>query len=396
MRLPLIDRLVIKDLIAPFFTGMFMFLSLVFAAGALFRAADWLVQGIPVFFVAKLVVLTLPSLITQTFPMAMLLAGLLGFGRLSADREAVAIFAAGVSFQRAARMAIIMGACVSVAAFLWNDLVVPPSSAAYYEMYGEVFKHLSKSDKPIYLPFERDDGKGLKMRVDIMGGYDARLKILKNVTITTYSQKPGHTGEPEVILHCKEAEAGSASVIDWTYRDVDITTWVREDDKGRIEKAIPLNFEEAKPSATIPSINKSFEELIKPEVNDPDRKRFKDLKADIEKLKVEAKGKTGADKKEFLERTRGMEVDLYGKIALPLASFIFGVVGAALGLNTKRGASRTVGFGMAIFIVFLYWVFYHSMFVVGKNGGLPPMLASFLADIVGGVVGVFLAFRASR
>ena len=72
------------------------------------------------------------------------------------------------------------------------------------------------------------------------------------------------------------------------------------------------------------------------------------------------------------------------------------MVGAALGLTTKRGGGKTVGFGLAIFIVFLYWVFYHSMFVVGKNGGLPPMLASFLADIVGALVAVVLAFRASR
>ncbi len=94
--------------------------------------------------------------------------------------------------------------------------------------------------------------------------------------------------------------------------------------------------------------------------------------------------------------TRSKEVNLYGKIALPLASFIFGIVGAALGLTTKRGAGKTVGFGMAIGIVFLYWVFYHSMFVVGTNGGLPPMLASFAADIVGAAVALVLAFRASH
>ncbi|HLK55892.1 MAG TPA: LptF/LptG family permease, partial [Chthonomonadaceae bacterium] len=87
---------------------------------------------------------------------------------------------------------------------------------------------------------------------------------------------------------------------------------------------------------------------------------------------------------------------LYGKIALPLASLIFGILGAALGCNTQRGGSRTVGFGMAIFIVFLYYVFYRAMFVVGKNGGLAPMLASFLADIIGAIVGLILAIRASR
>ncbi len=396
MRLPLIDRLVLKDLISPFFTGLFMFLSLVFAAGALFKATDWLVQGIPLKFVVKLVILSLPSLITQTFPMAMLLAGLLGFGRLSSDREAVAIFAAGVSFFRAARVAIVMGAFVSLTAFLWNDYVVPPATTAYWDTYAEVFKHLSKSDKPIYLPFEREDGKGLKWRVDVQGGYDARRKILKNVTITTFNQKPEHFGEPEAILYCDEASAESASIIDWTYRRGWFSPFIRNEKTGKIEMSMTSSFEEIHPNAMIPSLNKSFEDLIKPEVTDPDRKRFNELRSDIERLKKEGAGRQGQEKKEYDTKIRGMEVDLYGKFALPLASFIFGIVGAALGLNTKRGASRTVGFGMAIFIVFLYWVFYHSMFLVGKNGGLPPMLASFLADIVGSVVGVILAVRASK
>lgn len=96
------------------------------------------------------------------------------------------------------------------------------------------------------------------------------------------------------------------------------------------------------------------------------------------------------------KETLGKEVDLYGKIALPLASVIFGLVGAALGISTQRGASRTVGFGMALFIVFIYWVFYRAMFVVGAGGNLPPMFAAFAADIVGLAVGLVLAYRASR
>ena len=78
----ILDRLIWTELIGPFITGMFMFLALVFAAGSLFQAADWLVQGIPPPQVGRLVLYSLPSVITQTFPMAMLLSGLLGFGQL--------------------------------------------------------------------------------------------------------------------------------------------------------------------------------------------------------------------------------------------------------------------------------------------------------------------------
>ena len=66
----LIDKLVWKDLIGPFINGLFMFLLLVFAAGSLFQATDWLVKGIPPAIVFKLVIYNLPSVVTQTFPMA--------------------------------------------------------------------------------------------------------------------------------------------------------------------------------------------------------------------------------------------------------------------------------------------------------------------------------------
>ena len=41
-----------------------------------------------------------------------------------------------------------------------------------------------------------------------------------------------------------------------------------------------------------------------------------------------------------------------------------------------------MGFGVAIAIIFLYWVLYNGMWVVGKKGGLPPMLASFTPNIL--------------
>ena len=148
----------------------------------------------------------------------------------------------------------------------------------------------------------------------------------------------------------------------------------------------PVDFEELEALPHGASVGKTFDEMLNTEVTDPNRKNFRDLQKEIRSDRQ--KGRS--------DEARGKEVDLYGKIALPLASMIFGMLGAALGLNTQRGASKAVGFGLAIFIVFLYWVFYHSMFVVGKNGGLPPMLASFLADIVGAVIALVLAIRASR
>lgn len=380
----IIDRLIWKELIGPFITGMFMFLALVFAAGSLFQAADWLVQGVPADLVFKLVIYSLPSVITQTFPMAMLLAGLLGFGQLSSNREAVALFAAGIHFMRMARVVMILGVLVSVAAFLWNDYVVPPASTAFWDLKSEALKHIEKSDKALYFPKERKDGKGLEEFIAVQGGFDANEHILKHVTIIKYSTTPGREGQPEAVLYCDTAKPKDQTGFNWTYYDGYINMYVPDRKTGRIENSMPASFKTMQSSPSVPSLDKNFDEVLRAEVVDPNRKSFRELRKEIQQ-----------DKKKGFD-SRGKEVDLYGKISLPLASFIFGMVGAALGLNTRRGGGKTVGFGLAIFIVFLYWVFYHSMFVVGKNGGMPPMLASFLADIVGAAVAVLLAVRASR
>ena len=379
----ILDRLIWTELIGPFITGMFMFLALVFAAGSLFQAADWLVQGIPPAQVAKLVLFSLPSVITQTFPMAMLLAGLLGFGQLSSNREAVALFAAGVNFMRMAREVLLMGATVSLTAFLWNDYVVPPSSTAFWDLKVQVLKNIQKSDKPMYFNRERKDGKGLEQSIAIQGGYDANQRIVKHVTIIVYSNDPARPGQPEEVVYSDRAHPEDPSGANWTYYD-GYTVFIVPDKKtGRLDTSMPVTYSSMQTTPQT-SIGKTFEDVLRADINDPDRKSFRELRKEV-----------AQDKRAGLD-TRSKEVNLYGKIALPLASFIFGVVGAALGLNTNRGGGKTFGFGLAIFIVFLYWVFYHSMFVVGKNGGLPPMLASFLADIVGAGVAVVLAFRASR
>lgn len=386
----LVDKLVLKDLIGPFLNGMQMFLLLVFTAGFLFRATDMIVQGVAVDLVLRYILYAIPSLVTQTFPMAMLLAALLAFGRLSSDREAVALFASGISFMRIARSVFIMGALVSLVAFVWDETVVPPATRRMYDIQQQAIRRLARSDRPIAYNIERRDGLGVEETVKIDGGYDARNRTIRDVTIVKYSTDPARRGDVELIVHCARATSVDPRGLDrrglnWTYYDGNIVSISRDKATGYVE-AHPANFATvtALPKDTSP--DKSFEQIMNTDVSDSNRATFSQLRAEI-----------AADRSEGrLSDARGKEVDLYGKIALPLASMIFGVVGAALGLNTQRSGGRAVGFGMAIFIVFLYWVFYHSMFVVGKNGGLPPMLASFAADIVGAAVGLALALRASR
>ena len=65
--------------------------------------------------------------VTQTLPMSMLLACLLGFGRLSGDSEHIALYAGGISFFRMVRPVAWMGIVISIFTFLWSEAVMPPA-----------------------------------------------------------------------------------------------------------------------------------------------------------------------------------------------------------------------------------------------------------------------------
>ena len=95
-----IDRLITKELIGPWLFGVGLFSALLMAATYLGRLVGYIVDQAPGELVGQLVVLSLPAILVKTFTMAVLLAALLAFGRLSSDSEIVALRAGGASIYR--------------------------------------------------------------------------------------------------------------------------------------------------------------------------------------------------------------------------------------------------------------------------------------------------------
>jgi len=99
----------------------------------------------------------------------------------------------------------------------------------------------------------------------------------------------------------------------------------------------------------------------------------------------------GADKSAI----RDAELGLWSKIAFPISSLVFTLIGAPLGLQKQRRGSRTTGWWLSILIIFAYYVLYMGMSSLARGGGCSPVLAAFLPDIVGACVGIYLTWKAS-
>ncbi len=92
-----LDRYILSEILGPLALGFFVF-TFILLLQALFKFARLIISsGVEATVVGKLLLLTLPSIVVMTIPMALLFSILIAVGRLSSDSELVAIRAAGVS-----------------------------------------------------------------------------------------------------------------------------------------------------------------------------------------------------------------------------------------------------------------------------------------------------------
>ncbi len=127
-----IDRYVLRELLAPFALGgaLFTFFLII---DRIYSLTDLVItKGVPFYLVLQLLIYMLPSFLTHTLPMALLVAILLACGRLAEDREIVAFRAAGVGPVRLLRPVLIAAVVVALAT-AGMALVVNPASNAVFQ-----------------------------------------------------------------------------------------------------------------------------------------------------------------------------------------------------------------------------------------------------------------------
>ena len=377
-----VDRLILRELAGPVTNSFLLFLALLFNSVYLPKMTDLMVKGASLPQIGKLAILGVPVLVTQCIPMAMLLGALLAFGRLSGDSEHIALLASGVSFYRATRPVIWVGIFLSIAAFAWNETVVPASMRAFYQVSFEAAEAtmLPTKTQPIHYAVKREGTEVIEEVITIMGGYDPRARELKQVSILLMSDDPKREGQPEALIYAERVVAHDEK----GYNADMYNVYVRYFDTDRsLRRQSDAWYAKAEMRSFGPGVrfDRDFRGVPRPQLTDNRIRSFADLRAAIDEKRREGKTDLGGD-----------EVNLWEKIAFPIAAVIFGMVGAPLGVRPQRG-SKAMGFGMAIAIIFGYWLVHNGMFQLGRGGTVPPMLAAFSADILGLIAAAFLVAR---
>src|SRR3954462_9841579 len=145
----ILDRYIIRELLLPFLLALLVFTFLLLIQPLAEQGERLIAKGVSWQLVARVLLTLVPQALAVTIPIALLIGLLIAFGRLSTDRESVALQACGISIYRMLRP-VLMVATVAWAATTYVMFVAVPSANQTFReiVYGVVSARAENDIKP--------------------------------------------------------------------------------------------------------------------------------------------------------------------------------------------------------------------------------------------------------
>ncbi len=353
-------RYILKEISSHSLLGLLIFTFVIYFPH-LNRLLELVVRrNMPLSTVVLLFLLPVPSVLTLTLPIAILLGTLIGLSRMAADGEVIAARAAGAGLGRFARPVLLYALAGWMTASLMSLALAPAAGWKLQQMETQL--------RTSQLPYE------IKPRVFIEQ-FPGLLIYLKDVADAgarwngVFIADTSHPDRPKVTL----AESGYL-VGDPGGRS--LTLHLGHGATHEIDPQNPLLYSVA--SFTNTDIHIPTDEALSttpqlrpaPDMTLPQLIRYT---------------------RDPRYRRDGM-VELNYRLALPLASLVLAWVAIPLGLITRKGG-KAVGVMLAVLLLFIYYVIMAFGLGFAKQGRLNPILGLWAPNLLFALAGTVMMRR---
>lgn len=360
-----IDRYILIELLQPFLFGLAFFVAIWLIDLMMDLVNLIFSKGVPIGVVVRLFMYSLPPTLVISFPMATLLANLVAFARLSSDSEVTAMKACGISIYRIILPATLVGLFVTGLTFLFNEKLVPIAN----DRFSSLFRREVTLKRPLPRITEArffEAGTGRKFFVQ---RYDPATRDMFGVIMY----------ETNALSFPRIVEANRARLDDGVCQFVEGRISDLEK-SGKDYHYIYFNH------MMYPIDTHYVDPDQVPDNKNPRQMNLAELVAYIDEL--QAKGLN-----EIAMRQNWIE--LWTKTSIPFASLVFVLIGAPLALQTSRQGT-SIGIGLSVVIIFVYYIFFAAGKAFAKGGYVTPFIGVWLPNFIMGGVGLWLVYRARQ
>jgi LPS export ABC transporter permease LptG/LPS export ABC transporter permease LptF len=361
-----LDRYVIREILPPFFLALGVFTFALAVQPMLLYAQNLLAKNVPLSTVGFLLLMLLPQSLGVTIPMALLAGLLMALGRLSGDREAVALLACGVNPLRLLRPILIFTVVVGLADLYVMVEAVPNGNQRFREVTFHLLAQQTDSDVKAGQFYEGFPGKVLYVGGNRPGGG------WSGVFLADTSQP----GRPAVTL----AESGQLS-LDSDKHEVDM--WLYQA-RRYMPGADPTVYDVSETTEPL-RIQIPADSVFG--TGNLDRGLPEMYIADLQKVIAADRANGGT--------ARGPVMYLHQKFSFPVACLVFALIGLALGLHTRK-EGKLAGLTLGLIVIFVYYGLLELAETLTKGDHFSPVWARWFPNIVLGALGLVLLWRRER
>jgi lipopolysaccharide export system permease protein len=456
MIMKIISRYIIKEHIPPFIFSLAVLMFIFLMQFMLKYITKIFGKGLSIITIIELVFYNLAWMFALAVPMAVLIATLMSFGRLSGDNEITILKSSGISIYRIISPALFFGATITLVMIFFNDKVLPDFNHRARVMFRNISqkKATLKLEPGIFFTvgkyifhvekIEQTLGEEISERMNILGpDYNTEDTPEKLLNITIYDRSSNTKtitiiAEEGYMVYSVPKKSLIFTLFNGEYHELDNLKVEKYSYShfGRTQKIIPAPEFALEDKADDYRGDREMDvammiSKVKSNRNEIDTE-FKKIMTEADKLVISAEKnlrnpsnirnkptivptpnqwksattkaqrninrqyqvlRTSKNKiSSYQETINRYLVEIHKKFSIPFASIVFILIGAPLGIASRKG-SLGVGATLSILFFLVYW----ACLILGEDLAdrklLTPFLAMWFPNIIIGFAGFYLTWR---
>ena len=363
----IIDRYILKKYISSFFFCLLLFAAIAVVVDISEKADDFTRSGLSSYRIFTDYYLGfIPRIVAMLFPLFVFISLIFFTSKMAGRSEVIAILSSGVTFRRFL-LPFLWGAAV-LTAMLWLGYryIVPPANkkwADFEKRYIDVNSGIlaannSSYKSNIYFKLDQNDFIGIR-------GYDTISKTGNGFFLQTFKDN-------KLIYNLRAANfSWDTATGKWKLFNISERTFheLNETVIASSQKSVNYNFR---------PIDLRKDDYLKDQMSTPELDDF-----------------ISREKQHASENLSTLLVERYNRDSTPASIIILTVIGVALASRKVRGGSGA-HIALGVLLSVIYNLFSKFSVVFATKGNFSPLLASWLPNIIFGLLAVMLYRRAAK
>lgn len=364
----LLNRYITREIAMPF--GMILcVLTFVLLMGKILQIMDLMInKGIDLTHIARLMLYLVPSFLMFTIPISLLMAILIGLGRLSGDNEWTVMRMSGLSLYQLSVPVAMFALAAFFMTLLTTLFLVPYGNLASKQLLFDMARQ--KASIGIKEKVFIDDFQGILLYTenvpahgDFLEGVLISDSRISREPSTIIARRAYLVSNPDTLVMTLRLEDGSTHTVDAAlnhYRKMDFRFY---DIRLDLSPTLTGNDKPGQKSSTEMSLSEMTWIL-----------------------------NHGALKGEAL---RELAIELHKKVTIPLSCLVFALIGTPLGIRAHRSV-RARGFTIGLGLVLIYYLLRLSGEALVETGRLAPAIGTWTPNVLFALAGLLLFVASAR